>query len=109
MQAHISDAIVQKEACAALRNIVKYGGADRATVIASVSGFTTLQNALGTHSTNAAVQKEACLTLECMTAFKNAHLPDLPGSQTAPLLEAAAKNFPEECQKTAEIVLSRLS
>jgi hypothetical protein len=109
MQAHVSDSIVQKEACSALRNIVKYGGPDRATVIASVSGFTALQNALGAHPDDAAVQREACLTLESLTGFKDAHLPDLPGSQTAPLLEAAAKNHPEECQKIAEIVLSRLS
>jgi len=109
MQAHVSDAIVQQEACSALREIVEYGGADRATVIASVSGFTALQNALGAHPDSVGVQYEACLTLDTLTAFPDANLPDLPGVQTAPLLEAAAHRFPQECKVTAAIVISRLS
>ncbi len=109
MQAHVSDAIVQKEACTALRQIVKYGGADRATVIASVSGFTALQNALGAHPEDVNVQKEACMTLEALTSFPDANLPDLPGSQTAPLLEVAKKKHPFECQEIANRVLGRLS
>merc|ERR1712032_1383417 len=56
MQSHVSDAIVQREACAALRDIVKYGGGDRATVIASVSGFTAIQNAMGAHPNVVGVQ-----------------------------------------------------
>jgi len=109
MQAHVSDAIVQKEACSALRDIVKYGGPDRATVIASVSGFTALQNSLGAHPNNVHVQREACLTLEALTAIQSANLPDLPGIQTAPLLEAARERYPDACKEVAEIVLSRLS
>lgn len=109
MQAHVSDAIVQKEACAALRMIVKYGGADRATVIASVSGFTALQNALGAHPDSVGVQREACLALEALTAFPDAYLPDLPGAQTAPLLEEAAQRFESDCRSSAETVLARLS
>lgn len=109
MQAHVSDAIVQREACTALRHIVRYGGADRATVIASVSGFTALQNALGAHPDDVHVQKEACLTLDALTSFPDANLPDLPGSQTAPLLEVAKKKHPFECQDTANRVLARLS
>mmetsp|Transcript_3166 Transcript_3166/g.3681 ORF Transcript_3166/g.3681 Transcript_3166/m.3681 type:complete len:667 (+) Transcript_3166:144-2144(+) len=109
MQAHVSDAIVQKEACSALWHIVKYGGSDRATVIASVSGFTAIQNALGAHPNVVGVQKEACLALKALTAFPEANLPDLPGVQTAPLLEAAAKRFPKECKESAETVVARLS
>jgi len=109
MQAHVSDAIVQREACTALRMIVEYGGAERATVIASVSGFTALQNALGAHPQSVGVQQEACLALEALTAFPDANLPDLPGAQTAPLLEAAAQRYEAECRDTAEIVLTRLS
>jgi hypothetical protein len=79
MQAHVSDAIVQQEACSALRNILKYGGSDRATVIASVSGFTAIQNALGAHPSVEAVQHEASLALESLSAFPDANLPDLTG------------------------------
>jgi hypothetical protein len=79
MQAHVSDAIVQQEACAALRNILKYGGSDRATVIASVSGFTAIQNALGAHPDVERVQEEATLALDALSAFPDANLPDLAG------------------------------
>jgi len=109
MQAHVSDAIVQQEACSALHDIVKYGGPERATVIASVSGFTALQNALSAHPNNVHVQREACLTLEALTSIQSAFLPDLPGLQTAPLLEAARERYPDACKEVAEIVLSRLS
>jgi len=109
MQAHVNDAIVQQEACSALHDIVKYGGPERATVIASVSGFTALQNALCAHPNIANVQREACLTLEALTAIQSAFLPDLPGLQTAPLLEAAMERHPDECKEVAKIVLSRLS
>lgn len=109
MQSHVSDAIVQREACAALRDIVKYGGADRATVIASVSGFTAIQNAMGAHPSIAGVQGGACAVLEALTAFPDANLPDLPGAQTAPLLELAAARFPGDCIESAGKVLDRLS
>lgn len=77
MQAHASDAIVQIEACAALRNILKFGGSDRATVIASVSGFTAIQNALGAHPNVQSVQEEASAALEALSAFPDADLPDM--------------------------------
>jgi len=109
MQAHVSDAIVQQEACTALCQIIKHGGPDRATVIASVSGFTALQNALGAHPDAAIVQKEACLALDALTSFPDANLPDLPGSQTGPLLEAARQRYPFECQEPANRILARLS
>jgi hypothetical protein len=109
MQAHVSDAIVQQEASTALCNIVKHGGPERATVVASVSGFTALQNALGAHPKNLGVQREACMALEALTQYKGANLPDLPGVQLAPLLEAAKNRFPKACGDVASIVLTRLS
>jgi hypothetical protein len=109
MQAHVSDAIVQQEASTALCYIVKNGGPERATVVASVSGFTALQNALGAHAKNVGVQREACKALEALTQYKGANLPDLPGVQMAPLLEAARKRFPKDCGDVASVVLSRLS
>lgn len=79
MQAHVSDAIVQQEACSALRNIMKHGGSDRATAIASVSGFTAIQNALGAHPGVEDVQREASLALEVLISFPDANLPHLGG------------------------------
>ncbi len=76
MQAHVSDEIVQKEGSATLRNIMKYGGSDRATVIASVSGFTALQNAIGAHPNVESVQREASAALEVLSSFPDANLPD---------------------------------
>lgn len=108
MQAHVSDAIVQKEACMALRQIIIHGGAERATVVASVSGFTALQNALGTHSDQGQVQKEACLALEALTSFPDANLPLPGGVQVAPLLEAAKERHAEDCKEVVDIILSRL-
>ncbi len=77
MQAHVSDEIVQKEGSSTLRNILKHGGAERATVIASVSGFTALQNAMGAHPNNERVQREAALALELLSSFPDANLPDM--------------------------------
>jgi hypothetical protein len=109
MQAHVSDAIVQQEASTALCHIVKNGGPERATVVASVSGFTALQNALGAHPKNLGVQREACKALEALTQYKGANLPYLPGVQIAPLLEAARQRFSKDCGDIASVVLSRLS
>ena len=110
MQAHVSDSIVQEVACAALRSIVKVGGADRATVVASVSGFTAIQNAMGAHPDVVGVQKEACQALLELTAFSSdANLPDLPTGQLSPLLDAALSRFPSECEEAAKLVLLRLS
>ena len=78
-------------------------------VIASVSEVTALQNALGAHPDSVGVQREACLALEALTAFPDAYLPDLPGAQTAPLLEEAAQRFEDDCRSSAETVLARLS
>ncbi|GKY95655.1 hypothetical protein MPSEU_000526600 [Mayamaea pseudoterrestris] len=109
MQAHVSDAGVQEEACAALSEIIRYGGADRATVVASVSGVTAIINAIAAHPTVVGVQTYGCLALKSLTDFPSAYLPELPMSQTEPLLMTAAKNFPEECSSTVDVVLSRLS
>lgn len=108
MQAHVSDAIVQQVGCRALQSIVKYGGSERATVIASVSGFTTIQNALGAHPDVLEVQQEACLVLEALTSFPDANLPALPGVQIAPLLEDVTEKYPQ-FKEIAQTVLSRLS
>lgn len=113
MQAHVSDAIVQQEACLALRQIVSYGGAERATVVASVSGITALQNAIGTHVDDEGVQREACLAIEVLTCFPDANLPGKGvggvGVQIVPLLEAAKSNFPQDCEEAVDTILSRLS
>ena len=80
MQAHINDGIVQKEACAALSKILiesaEYGNSDRATVIASVSGITAIQNAIGAHPDNDDVQHEASQALETLSSFPDANLPN---------------------------------
>uniref|UniRef100_A0A7S2RWH6 Armadillo repeat-containing protein 8 n=1 Tax=Eucampia antarctica TaxID=49252 RepID=A0A7S2RWH6_9STRA len=110
MQAHVSDAIVQEVACAALRNIVKVGGAERATVLASVSGFTAIQNAMGAHPNEVQVQKEACQALLELTALSaDANLLDLLGGHLQSLLEATNVRYPAECKECACIILMRLS
>ena len=109
MQAHVSDRHVQCVACSALYNIMRVGGGDRATVIASVSGFTAIQNSLGAHPENADVQREAVKAIEMLTSFKDANLPDLPGLQAAPLIHLAAEKFPEECKEAADAILQRMS
>ena len=109
MQAHVGDPGVQEEACCAVAAIVNSGGADRATVVASVSGVTAIINSIAAHPTALGVQRGGCLALEALTNFPNANLPDLPRAQTEPLLEAAKEAFPDECAATAELVLSRMS
>lgn len=106
MQAHLSDATVQKEACKALRGIAAKGGAERATVVASVSGFTALVNSMGAHPRDRCVQREACAALDVLTSFHDAYLPELH-EQTDTLLHSAAKNFPDDCFQ-ADAILSRL-
>ncbi|KAL7538717.1 hypothetical protein ACHAWF_006188 [Thalassiosira exigua] len=109
MQAHVGDATVQREACRALRGITtaEGGGAERATVVASVSGFTALVNAMGAHPEDGGVQREACAALEALTGFPDAYLPELH-EQTEALLGVAAERFPEECSEMAETIRSRL-
>jgi len=110
MQAHVGDAGVQEEACGAIAAIVHFGGADRATIVASVSGLTAIVNAIAAHPHAVGVQQRGCRALLELTEYRsNANLPDLPRSQTAPLLEAAKNNFPQECGEYADIVLSRMS
>jgi hypothetical protein len=108
MQAHISDATVQREACRALRGIAAKGGADRATTVASVSGFTALVNALGAHPDDVEVQKEACLCMEVLTSFPDAYLPQFD-EQSDLYLQAAANKFPAECSKPAKAIRARLN
>lgn len=109
MQAHVGDEVVQEESCAAIAAIVGYGGAERATIVASVSGITAILNALGAHPNEVKVQKEACHALRILTDFDNANLSELPRSEAEPVLEAAQAAFPEECSENASKVLSRLS
>ena len=108
MQAHVSDATVQTEACRALRGITAKGGADRATTVASVSGFTALVNALGAHPDNVEVQKEACLCMEVLTSFPDAYLPQMD-EQTDAYLQAAAEKFPVECSNPVKAIRVRLN
>lgn len=108
MQAHVSDATVQKEACQALRGIAAKGGAERATVVASVSGFTALVNSMGAHPNDVGVQSEACAAMEVLTGFPDAYLPELH-EQTDALLQSAAAMFPEQCLESANAIRSRLN
>ncbi len=108
MQAHVSDATVQKEACRALRGIAAKGGPERATVVASVSGFTALVNSLAAHPNDIDVQREACAALNVFTSFNDAAcLPELH-EQTETLLRLAASNFPNDCSESANEILSRM-
>jgi hypothetical protein len=109
MQAHVSDSIVQQEACAVLREVVKSGGSDRATIIASVSGFTAIRNAMGAHSNVVGVQRECCWLLEAITSFPDANLPNLPTLQLSHLLESSSKRFPSECREPVSKILPRLA
>lgn len=109
LQAHVSDASVQEEACAALAAIVHAGGADRATIVASVSGLTALVNALAAHPDAVGVQREACRALASILPFGDAaNLPHLGRDQTEPLLQAAASSFPVECGPLVEAILPHL-
>lgn len=107
MQAHVSDSTVQKEACRALQGIAAKGGAERATIVASVSGFTALVNALAAHPQDRFVQREACRALEVLTSFHDAYLPKLH-EQTEALLQSAANNFPDDCLEPTNAILSNL-
>lgn len=109
MQAHVGDNAVQEEACAAIADIVSVGGDDRATIVASVSGFTAIVNALAAHPDSVNVQKEGCRALCVVTEYPDANLPELPRSQTESLIEAAKEKFPLACEKNADLLLSRLS
>ena len=109
MQAHINDENVQEEACKALSDIVLAGGADRATIVASVSGLTAIINSLAAHPRSEAVQESACQALVAMTAFNDANVPPLPATQTEPLLLAAKENFPDTCAKFSDKLLAKLA
>jgi ankyrin repeat protein len=109
MQAHVSDPGVQEEACGAIAEIIHWGGADRATIVASVSGMTAILNALAGHPNAVGVQHQGCAALKALTDFDNANLPELPRSQTEPLLEAAKEAFPNECGEYVDLILSRMS
>jgi ankyrin repeat protein len=109
MQAHVSDAGVQEEACGAVGKIIHYGGDDRATIVASVSGLTAIVNAVAAHPDAVGVQREGLTALRELTEYPNANLPEMPHSQTEPLLRAAKEKFPSECSEAADVVMSRLS
>lgn len=109
MQAHVSDPGVQEEACGAVGCIVHYGGADRATVVASVSGVTAIVNAIAAHPTSRGVQRDGCRALRELTEYPHANLPDLPRSQIENLLVAAEQKFPDDCTEAVDVIMSRLS
>ena len=109
MQAHVSDANVQEEACAATARIIRYGGADRATIVASVSGLTAIVNALAAHPDAVQVQRHGICALRELTEYPRANLPELPRSQTEALLQTAKQKFPHECGESVNVLLSRLS
>ena len=110
MQAHVSDASVQEEALGALGRILQFGGADRATVIASVSGVTAMLNAIAAHPSVRGVQREGCRALQELTNYSaTANLPELPKSQTEALLEHAKTSFSEDCTEAVDILLSRVT
>jgi hypothetical protein len=110
MQAHVGDSNVQSEACAAIAAIVKHGGSDRATVVASVSGVTAILNAIAAHPRSSSVQKQGCQALFEMTEFAaTASLPDLPKAQTEPLLVQAKESFPDDCGAIVDMLMGRMT
>lgn len=109
MQAHVGDPGVQEQACKAVAAIVRQGGADRATVVASVSGVTAILNALAAHAHVVAVQVAGLQALAAMTQHPNANLPELPRTQTEPLLMAAQESFPGECTTLVTELLDRMA
>lgn len=109
MQAHVGDAGVQEQACRAVAAIVLQGGAERATVVASVSGVTAILNALAAHADVLGVQVAGIQALNAMTKHPNANLPDLPRAQTEPLLLGAQETFPAECSDLVTQLLQRMS
>mmetsp|Transcript_8641 Transcript_8641/g.21651 ORF Transcript_8641/g.21651 Transcript_8641/m.21651 type:complete len:786 (-) Transcript_8641:1564-3921(-) len=111
MQAHVGDANIQQEACTAISSIVKHGGGDRATVVASVSGVTAILNAIAAHSQTESVQKEGFQALLSLTDFSQtgeASLPELPRTQTEPLLLQAKEDFPESCGPLVDKLMERM-
>jgi len=108
MQTHVSDASIQKEACSAIAEIVKDGGAERATVVGSVSGVTAIVNAIAAHPNDEEVQVEGCRVLKNLTDHPQAYLPNLSKLQLEPLLESARAEYPR-CEENAKTLLSRLT
>jgi hypothetical protein len=110
MQAHVSDPGVQEEACGAISRIIKFGGDDRATIVASVSGLTALVNAIAAHPHVVGVQSAGCAALRELTEFQeSANLPDLPRSHVEPLLEVARSRYPAECGESVKVLMTRLA
>jgi len=109
MQAHVGDAGVQEQACLAVAAIVRQGGADRATVVASVSGVTAILNALAAHAQALGVQVAGLRALTALTQYPNANLPDFSRAQTEPLLIAAQESFPKECTTMVTELLERMA
>ena len=109
MQAHVSDPGVQEEACGCIAKIIKYGGPERATVVASVSGLTAIINAIAAHPDVGGIQYNGCRALCELTAYENANLPEIPKSHTQPLLDAAKSKFPHQCAQLVDVLLTRLT
>mmetsp|Transcript_22502 Transcript_22502/g.63769 ORF Transcript_22502/g.63769 Transcript_22502/m.63769 type:complete len:833 (-) Transcript_22502:38-2536(-) len=109
MQAHVGDASVQDHACEAVASIVEKGGPDRATVVASVSGVTAILNALAAHPASEGVQRAGCHALAALINCPGANLPDLPKSQTEPLVRQAQQQFPSSCGPFTTALLQRMN
>jgi hypothetical protein len=71
--------------------------------------LTAIVNAVAAHPDAVGVQREGLTALRELTEYPNANLPDMPHSQTEPLLRAAKEKFPSECSEAADVVMSRLS
>jgi hypothetical protein len=108
MQAHVGDAGVQQKACCDIAAIVQQSGADRATVVASVSGLTAILNAIAAHASSKSVQRAGLQSLKELTKYPHANFPEFPKTQTEPLLLAAKEQFRDDCAKLVDTLLSRM-
>jgi hypothetical protein len=61
----------------------------------------------GAQSNDGDVQREACMTMEVLTSFHDAYLPDGVNEQSEALLQAAAENFPEVCLQSVNLIRGR--
>lgn len=109
MQAHVSDPGVQEEACGAITKVLRVGGDDRATIVASVSGLTAIVNAIAAHPHVVGVQQYGCAALREMTEHPHANLPEVPRSQVEQLLQSAKQKYPMECEDNVDVLMSRLA
>jgi hypothetical protein len=77
--------------------------------VVSVSGVTAILNAIAAHASSRTVQRSGLQSLKGLTEYPHVNLPELPETQTEPLLLAAKELFPDDCAKLVDILLSRMS